>query len=149
MVDFNLADWKERLPILMGDSAPTIPNLPAGKASRWKNILTPAAQGGGLERLAIGLDLFGQGMGGKPFGATQMAQSSLANLAEQKRQGSQEKIMNQLISMISGGPTPKGKSGINKMTSSMDPSGSRKIAFDMDLDDATDGEGRIKEFPLF
>lgn len=144
-----MGNWQEKLPLLMGDSAPTMPNMAAGKAPWWKGMLTPAAQGGGLEKLAIGLDLFGQGMGGKPFGATQMAQSSLANVAEQKRQQGHKDMLMQIAKMMGQGPTPKGQAGINKMTSSMGDDGVRKLGVDLNFGNSADNRGLGGDYKSF
>jgi len=146
MVDYDL-DWQKMLPTLVGE-APSMPEggvsgaASGGEQTPWyKNMLTPAAQGGGLEKLAIAMDLFGQGMGGKGFGATQMAQSSLANLAKEKQNEKQEQWREDLYKLISGMTPGKENVGGNDIKISSGPSGEKIVSHNF----TAEGPGEKKE----
>jgi len=142
MADYNLGNWKEMLPNLMGEG-PSMPNIPqGGKESVFSKMLTPAAQGGGLEKLAVALDLFGQGMGGRGFGATQMAQSSLAANAAQKEAQKQNDWRENLMQLISGMTPGKGVAGGNEIKITSNDDGSKTLTHGATLEPPKDkGEG--------
>lgn len=144
MVDYSLG-WQEMLPTLMGE-APTMPETSGGGGA--PGMLTPAAQGGGLERLAIAMDLFGQGMGGKGFGATQMAQSSLANVAKQRQSEKQEQWRDDLYKLISGMTPGKENIGGNDIKISSQPDGSKTMTHSSTMEGPKEKKGSTSS-PFF